>query len=342
MLADPQGAFRSRWQTLRVSPSTQKLAFMRITRPLLQSGALLAALSLGFTACGSEESKKGESDEKPTALAACDDADSGKTSEAVKVTGDFGKEQKATFEAPLKGTAMQRTVLDEGDGDEVGDGAKVNVLLTVLSGKTGKSLGSQSAEFPAGDTQIPEAFRAGVECAPIGSRSVVTVPAEDVYGAEGNAAAGITADDTMVIVTDVIDVVKPLKPAEWEDAPEVTFDESGKPTVELEGEPAKELMLEVLEEGDGKVVEETSDVELDYQGTSWDTKQVFDESYGKQPLAGKANGFVPGFNAAILGQKAGSKLLVTIPPEHAYGPKEGGHQLGGQTLVFVIEVVKVS
>lgn len=344
MLADTQGAFRSRWHTLRVRPSTQKLAFMRITRPLLQSGALVAALSLALTACGSEETKKGDSDKKSTALAACDDAESGKTSEAVEVTGDFGKEQKATFEAPLKATGMQRTVLDEGDGDAVEEGTKVNVLLTVLSGKTGKALGSENTEFPAGEAQVPDAFRAGVECSPIGTRTVVTVPAKDVYGAQGNPAAGIEADDTMVIVTDVIDVVKPPElpeTSEWKDAPEVTFDKAGKPTLKLTGKPAGELMLKVLEEGDGEVVKSGDSVTVDYQGTSWDTKEIFDQSYGKAPATFPTDGVVPGFGAALVGQKAGSKVLVTIPPKYGYGEDPKGHQLGGQTLVFVIDIKSI-
>lgn len=318
---------------------------MRITRPLLRSGVLVAALSLALTGCGSDDSTKDAEEDKGSALAACDAAESGTTSESVKVTGAFGKEQKATFETPLKATAMERTVLDEGDGDAIEEGAKVNVLLTVLSGKSGESLGSQATEFPAGEAQIPDAFRAGVECVRIGSRSVVTVPAEEVYGAQGNPAANITADDTMVIVTDVIDVVKPAelpKTQEWEDAPEVTFDQDGKPTVKLTGKPAPELLLKVLEEGDGDVVESGDEVTVDYQGTSWDTGQIFDQSYGKAPATFPTDGVVPGFGAALVGQKVGSKVLVSMPPKFGYGEDKAGHELGGQTLVFVIDIQKVA
>ena len=77
---------------------------------------------------------------------------------------------------------------------------------------------------------------------------------------------------------------------------------------------------------------------LDYQGTSWQTREIFDQSYGAEPISLAANGFVKGFSAAIEGQKVGSTLLVTIPAEYAYGTDPAAHDLGGQTLLFVIEI----
>lgn len=313
---------------------------MRISRPLLQSGAVLAALTLGLTGCGSESKKdKEDTQSKATrANSACAKLDNGSTSDSVKVTGDFGKAQKADFKTPLKGTHIEQTILTKGKGDIPASGDKVDVLLTVASGKTGKPFGTQQAAFPVGDAQIPKAFKAGVECVPIGSRTVVTVPAKDVYGAQGNPQAGIAADDTMVIISDVIDKVKPLKPVEWKDAPKVTFGKDGKPSVKLTGKPATALELKVLQQGNGTVVKDGDQVTVDYQGTSWNTGKVFDQSYGKQPATFGTDQVVKGFGAALVGQKVGTKLIVTIPPQYAYGTTKSAGQLGGQTLVFVIDI----
>jgi peptidylprolyl isomerase len=48
--------------------------------------------------------------------------------------------------------------------------------------------------------------------------------------------------------------------------------------------------------------------------------------------------YVKGFTEALIGQKVGSTLLVSIPPELAYGTDPNAHQLGGQTLLFVIQI----
>jgi len=50
-------------------------------------------------------------------------------------------------------------------------------------------------------------------------------------------------------------------------------------------------------------------------------------------------GLIPGLAAAIVGQKVGTKLIVSIPPEYAYGTEQSDRNpLGGQTLVFLVEI----
>jgi peptidylprolyl isomerase len=48
---------------------------------------------------------------------------------------------------------------------------------------------------------------------------------------------------------------------------------------------------------------------------------------------------IPGFGAALVGQKVGTKLIVTIPPALGYGEEASDQNpLAGQTLVFVVEI----
>ena len=94
----------------------------------------------------------------------------------------------------------------------------------------------------------------------------------------------------------------------------------------------------MLKEGDGDVVARGDSVTVDYQGTSWDTKTIFDESFTKEPATFSTSGVIKGFEAAIVGQKVGSTVIVVIPPELAYGTDPAAHELGGQTLVFVIDI----
>jgi peptidylprolyl isomerase len=309
--------------------------------------ALLASATLALTGCGSGSDSKDKpstsSGSSPAASASADangcvQADSGKTSDAVKVTGDFGKSQKATFDNPLKATQLERTVVTKGTGQTTKKGDTVNTLVTVYLG-TGKSLGTQPLPILVGSGAIPPLFEAGAACLPVGTRTVITDSAKDVYGPQGNAQAGIKADDTIIVVSDVIEVKKDLQPAAWtKDLPTVVM--SGKtPKVTLpKTKPPAQLELKVLKPGTGAVVQKGDTVTLDYQGTSWNTRKVFDQSYGKTPASFATDQVVEGFAAALVGQKVGTRLIVSIPPRYAYGDKGSGQQLAGQTLVFLIEI----
>ena len=331
---------------------------MSRTLPLrrLAPVALLAASALLLTACGSSKDAKDDSKDTksasspsatPTADAGgCGTFSAGKDSDGVKVTGEFGKTQTATFSTPLAASGLERTVLTEGSGEDTTPGQNVNVLISVYLGKDGKALGSQPVSLTVGDSSMIKAFSAGIDCVPIGSRVVVAAPAKDMYGDQGNSQLGISADDSLVIVTDVIGVKKALVPEAWKtDVPKVSFDAQGKPTVKLPAtKPPKQLLLKVLKAGTGDVVKAGDTVTLDYQGTSWDTGKIFDQSYGKQPASFATDQVVEGFGAALVGQKVGTRLIVTIPPEYAYGEKSAGDSsgLGGQTLVFVIDIQKTA
>jgi len=316
--------------------------------------ALLASSAFVLGGCGSSKDTKSnpDSSSSPSSSATnstasgCGDYSPGDTSDSVKVSGAFGETQTATFKTPLKATDLERTVVDEGDGDKTAKGDSVDVLLSLYLGKDGKALGSQPATLTVGDTQILPAFTAGLDCVPIGSRVVVTVPASDVYGAEGKPDLGITAEDTLVIVTDVIGQKKlPATKAWTKDVPKVTFDAQGKPTLKLPGKkPPAGLLLKVLRKGNGAVVKSGDSVTVDYQGTDWNTGKIFDQSYGKQPASFVTSQVVPGFGAALVGQKVGTRLVVSIPAEFGYGSAGNAQAgIGGtDTIVFVVEIKKTA
>jgi FKBP-type peptidyl-prolyl cis-trans isomerase len=53
---------------------------------------------------------------------------------------------------------------------------------------------------------------------------------------------------------------------------------------------------------------------------------------------------VQGFGAALVGQKVGTRLVVSIPPKYGYGTT-GNTQAGikgTDTIVFVIEIQKTA
>ncbi|MET1134342.1 MAG: FKBP-type peptidyl-prolyl cis-trans isomerase [Aeromicrobium sp.] len=303
---------------------------------------LLAVAPLA--ACGS-----GDDDAKDSKKENCTDYSSGAASDAVKVSGEFGKTgPKATFTAPLAAKAedLQRTVLDNGKGDDTAKGDQVEAVITVFNGRDGKQALSEQATLTAGDDKTFEAFRAGIECVPTGSRVVTTVAASDVYGAEGYADLGIKGTDSLVIVTDVVDVREEVKAKDWKkDVPEVSL-KGDEPKVQLpKTDPPKDVLVKVLEEGDGKVVKSGDSLTVNYQGSTWEDKgKVFQQTFGKdgQPAQLSTDQVVQGFKAGVVGQKVGSTVLINIPAEYGYGTEASeGNELGGKTLLFVVEIVSI-
>ena len=71
----------------------------------------------------------------------------------------------------------------------------------------------------------------------------------------------------------------------------------------------------------------------------------FDSSVGRGPFdfpLGKGM-VIKGWDQSLVGQKVGSRVLVSIPPELGYGSRgvpEAGIG-GGDTLVFVVDIVDV-
>jgi peptidylprolyl isomerase len=121
-----------------------------------------------------------------------------------------------------------------------------------------------------------------------------------------------------------------------------------KPTLTVpEGTPPAELVTEVLKEGDGAEVKTGETLIANYLGQTWKPKDgkpnVFDNSYDrKQPVGFPiGNGSViKGWDEALVGQKVGSRVLLTIPAAKAYGATASdSNELAGQDLVFVVDIV---
>lgn len=121
------------------------------------------------------------------------------------------------------------------------------------------------------------------------------------------------------------------------DKPQLTFPSGGAP----EG-----LVVKVLSQGDGAEVKAGDTIVVNYLGQAWDGG-VFDNSYDRGATIDFPIGVgavIGGWDQGLVGQNIGSRVLLSIPPELAYGqrgvPQAG--IAGGATLVFVVDVVGVS
>lgn len=313
--------------------------------PTITIGGLVA---LSLVACSSP----GASDCVPTPA--------GSHSSAITVTGAANTEPKVKIPIPLDTKVTERSVVTEGKGEVVKVGMQATIDYVVYNASTGAKLGGSefsskgAISYVIDEKHLLKGMVKTIQCSTVGSRIVSIVPPADAFGADGpNVGVGVT--DSLVFVFDI----KKVEPAPT-DSPSATPEPlptpaawtTDVPTVNLTGAapvvtlpktaPPTELLLKVLKEGDGALVTASSTVTFDYQGTSWNSGKIFDQSYTEgDPATFPVGQLVKGFTAAMVGQKVGATLLVSVPPAYGYGEGTINEQdLKGQTLVFLIQIRK--
>lgn len=299
---------------------------------------------------------------------ACEATPSGSHSSSIKVSGEFGKEPKVTMPPAFEVTETERTVLVSGNGATVLGGEVVTADYGVYNAATGEQVNlTQESTWTEGKFEVNEAmenslggFYKTLKCAREGDRIVSAIPSGELFGSMGvdMSGVGIGATDTVVFIVDVSKVEPaPTEPAtpEPDAAPKALPTPlawvDNVPTVNLSADvpvvtlpktdPPADLQLLVISEGAGALVSDpSSNVTVDYQGISWNTGEIFDQSYTRgEPATFPVGGVIDGFAAAMVGQKVGSTVLVTIPPAYGYGEGEiNAQDLRGQTLVFLIQI----
>ena len=101
------------------------------------------------------------------------------------------------------------------------------------------------------------------------------------------------------------------------------------------------LQYKVMKDGSGKMPKATDTVAVHYRGRFINGTE-FDSSYKRnQPAEFKVNGVIPGWTEVLQKMKEGSKYMVYIPSNLAYGERVGGPIPPNSTLVFEIELISV-
>ena len=325
---------------------------MRTSLKALTATASAALLVAGLAACSSAAPAATST----PAANACQNVKPGATSKSVKVTGDYRAAPKVSFTSPLKATDMERSVVIAGKGAEAKGGSSVDIALAAYSGKTGKELtasqgfdGSAPATIQVNDTAFVPGLVRAVECLKVGSRVVLTSPAKAAFGNADLSKLSLTDKDSVVFVADVVDIPptratgKSVTPPEG--LPVVTLNQkTGEPTIKIpKADPPTETKIGVLKQGDGDTVQASDTVTIQYKGVLWRTGNVFDATWSRgAPYTNSASGFVPGFTKALVGQKVGSQVIAVIPPADGYGAAGNGDIKGTDTMVFVVDILKVA
>ncbi|MGW6914928.1 FKBP-type peptidyl-prolyl cis-trans isomerase [Kitasatospora sp. NPDC054939] len=274
------------------------------------------------------------------------------------------------------GTANGNSAGDPADsrpgGPQPGDGESIVIPPSILKQQAGWAAPGQAARTAGGtktddapqifasnvrrqdtseagyDENPPGVGRLGVILGTVlavllvGSGATLYVVSQDDKDAKAKPDAAATAPTAKP--TPTVEPVPPIKDTA-KVLPTVTGEFGKKAAIELPAEQADgSFVVKVITEGTGPKVEKNSWASVDYTAKDWTTGKDIPSSYddnGRQQIfqAG-TDALIPALDQAVLGKKAGSRVLVVAPPAAAFGDKGNPNMsIGGKdNLVFVIDI----
>ena len=306
---------------------------------------LLAILLPGLlllTACGGGEPAAPE----PTSQSAGETANL----DSIKLTENGDKTAPGVeFDKPLEVTEPTVKVITEGDGDRVKANQIAGISIVALSGKDGSTLEDTFPRDPEEleltedlKTESPVIYNAFVG-AKIGTHLALAVPGQA-------AAEGAEAQPTQLLVVKVLsakDAPPVLDKPEGETVtppaglPTVKDNDKGIPEISVEGVAAPTaLVSQDLIKGTGPEVKETDTLTVNYVGVALEGGKVFDSSFDRGEKATfPLTGVIKGWTQGLTGKTVGSRVLLVIPKDLAYGDEGQGDAKGD--LVFVVDILGV-
>ncbi|WP_022870780.1 FKBP-type peptidyl-prolyl cis-trans isomerase [Yaniella halotolerans] len=309
----------------------------KYSRPKLATTAgILLTAALALPACASDDGEDTEDNagqvEDPDVEISYEISED---TEEVEIDGELELDQPAAW------------VINEGDGEPVEEGDLMQILTANIDMNNQEV---QSHDFDLGGSTLqlsdefastnPQAYEA-MTGAPLGSDIAFYLPA-DTLGEGTPAYLNIIAlEDTVPMHA----TGEEVDAAELDDSlPSVSLDEETQaPSIETpEGTPPEDLVVDVLKQGDGPEVQAESYVTIHYRGVSWSDGEEFDSSWGEEntgaPAQFELQQLISGWQQGLEGQKVGSQVIMSVPPQLAYGEQED-HELADETLVFVVDIL---
>ncbi|MDF2049628.1 FKBP-type peptidyl-prolyl cis-trans isomerase [Arthrobacter sp. Cr_A7] len=302
---------------------------------------LLAILLPGLlllTACGGSTAEP-----EPTSQSAGETA----KFDSLKLTDNGDKKAPGVeFDKPLEVAEPTVKVITEGSGDTVKANQIANISILALNGTDGATLEDTfpndpeplelNEELKTGSPVIYNAFVG----AKVGSSLALAVPGQA-------AAAGAEAQPTQLLVIKVLsttDVTPALEKPEGETVtppaglPSVT-EKDGIPEISVDGVAAPtELVSQDLIKGNGAAVKETDTLTVNYVGVNLVGGTKFDSSFDRgEPATFALNQVIKGWTQGLTGKTVGSRVLLVIPKDLAYGEAGQGEAKGD--LVFVVDIL---
>ncbi|MEU9362086.1 FKBP-type peptidyl-prolyl cis-trans isomerase [Streptomyces sp. NPDC051840] len=295
-------------------------------------------LLLSAVACGDDKASDSASSKGDPAITA--GAKFGEKPTLAKGEGDPPKELKTD-------------VISEGDGAALKNGDAIQVNYLGQAWDSTKPFDNsfdrkQPFDLTLGAGMVIQGWDKGLVGQKVGSRVQLVIPPDLGYGAQGQG--DIKPNATLVFVVDIVKATQIPKSAEGTkvaqdnvDLPKVGTNTDGKaPSVKIpKSDPPKKLVSNYVLESKGEVVKETDSVVVNYVGQLWKDGKTFDSTYqtGKTQTFPLAQVTLKGLKSGLVGKKVGSRVLLVIPPDQAFGDEAQQSIPAKSTLVFAVDIL---
>ncbi|WP_316774601.1 FKBP-type peptidyl-prolyl cis-trans isomerase [Streptomyces sasae] len=324
---------------------------------------LLAAVPVGLVTvagCGDNSSSSSKASASPQASASSVPPPKIVDGPLPAITAGTKFDEKPTVAKgsgdPSKNLAVKTVIAGSGKAVAENDFIQANYLGQIWS--TAKVFDQSYDREPllmqlaAGS--IIDGWRYGLAGKKVGSRVLMAVPPTWGYGSSGNAQAGIKGTDTLVFVVDVLNSFNSKSSSTGKEVaqsdsalPKVGTNTDGKaPSIDIpKVDPPKKLVSNYVLEGDGAEVKASQTILCQFKGEVWDSGKAFEQTYESGRLAQfsieQMQQVLKGLSQGLTGKKVGSRVLVVVPPDLAYGnnPPSGGVVKKGSTLVFSVDIL---
>ena len=267
-----------------------------------------------------------------------------------------GKPPTVTFDKPLDIKAESIRVVKEGTGTEVKAGQSVSLRAIGFNAQDGTSNGNNFAD-PAGEhmlfddtfkSQNPTVYNTFVG-AKIGSYVAYAYPGTPAVA--GTTAAPSQAAQPAILsvflIESATDVAKPLSKPEGETVtppaglPTVKDNDKGIPVITVgDAKAPTALISQDLIVGKGATVKATDTIVANYVGVNFVGGDIFDSSFDRgTPATFPLSNVIKGWTQGLTGKTVGSRVLLVIPKDLAYGDTGSGKAKGD--LVFVVDILGI-
>lgn len=243
----------------------------------------------------------------------------------IHVSGSVGRIPTLSLSGPVSVASSKMIELETGNGREITADSPLIVSITSFDGETGQLLSAEGRGRVQVGSANSETFDPtlldGVIGKTEGSRVLFVRP----------VSSG-TDRKTELNVVDIMHSAASGEAVEDPGGPlKVTMTETGPNIAHEDGDPPSTLTVQTLVRGDGQQVQSEDNVLVQYVTASWGDSVVHESTWWTGvPQVLNMKSAMPGVRVALLDQRVGTRVAITIPPEQASGDA---------TLTMVVDII---
>lgn len=261
---------------------------------------------------------------------------------------------------PVSVTEPAAAVKVPGDGVDIQEGQLLKVQIAVVDPASGEvSSESYSSQGPItvsmDELQQDAALYEVLTQSKVGVQIAYVIPGQQaVTNPTESPAPSPTTPPSNLMIMQVIEASDAQADPGTVDQlkndgalPSVDTSDPANPTFVAPENPEDitQLVVDVIEEGDGEAIASGSTAEVNYAGWTLSDGESFDSSFERGeafPVTVGQGQVIQGWDLGLEGLTSGTKAILTIPGDLAYEPNAEAQGRPAGTLVFYVEIGTVT